>query len=152
MPFGALIGFLPSSHIQKETTSKIAPNTIPGIFIGYYEDINGLSKDYVVISLALLGDVKAYPNDRTSWRLTPQRVGTFDFNTQREPQIPFKPAYDVRRESILIQEPATGRDISVWGGEPTLFDCPKDTPLVELPTTNWGRVLPRYSHIISKQH
>ena len=63
VPFGALVEFLPSSHIQKETTSKMAPNTIPGICIGYDEDINGLSKDYVVISLALLGDAKSYPND-----------------------------------------------------------------------------------------
>ena len=70
VPFGALIEFLPSSPIQKETTSKIAPNTIPGTFIGYYEDIHGLSKDYVVISFAFLGDAKAYPNDRTSWRVT----------------------------------------------------------------------------------
>ena len=30
-PFGALVEFLPSSHIQKETTSKMAPNTISGI-------------------------------------------------------------------------------------------------------------------------
>ena len=103
VPFGALLEFLPSSHIQKETTSKMAPNTIPRISIGYYEDINGLSKDYVVISLAFLGDAKGYPNDRTSWRLTPQRVGRLYFNTQREPQFPLKPAYDVRRESILIQ-------------------------------------------------
>ena len=64
VPFGALIEFLPASHIQTETTSKMAPNTIPGIFICYYEDINGLSKNYVVISLALLGDAKAYPKDR----------------------------------------------------------------------------------------
>ena len=46
----------------------MAPNTIPGICIGYYEDISRLSKDYVVISLALLGDAKSYPNDRNSWR------------------------------------------------------------------------------------
>ena len=44
-PFGALVEFLPASLIQKETTSKMAPNTIPGISIGYYEDINGLRKD-----------------------------------------------------------------------------------------------------------
>ena len=109
----------------------MAPNTIPGLFIGYYEDINGLSKDYVVISLALLGDAKSYPNVRNSWRLAPQRVGRLYLNTQREPQFPLKSAYDVGRESIMIQEPATGRDVSVWGGDPTLSDCPKDTPLVE---------------------
>ena len=43
----------------------------------------------------------------------------------------------MRRESILIQEPATGRDVSVWGGDPTLFDCPKDVPPVE-PTAPRG--------------
>ena len=58
------------------------------------EDINGLSKDYVVISLALFCDAKAYPNDKTSWRLTPQRVGRTDFNTQREP--PFSAYASVR--------------------------------------------------------
>ena len=63
--------------------------------------------------------------------MTPQRVARLSFNTQREPRFPLKPAYDVRRESTLVQEPGTGRDILVWGGEPPLFDCPKDTPLVE---------------------
>ena len=31
VPFGDLIEFLPSSHIQREITSTIAPNTIPWI-------------------------------------------------------------------------------------------------------------------------
>ena len=66
VPFGALVEFLPASHIRKETTSKTAPNTNPGIVMCYYEDNNGLSNDYVVISLALLGDANAYPNDWTS--------------------------------------------------------------------------------------
>ena len=147
----------------------MAPNTIPGIFIGYYEDIDGLSKDYVVISFAFLGDAKSYPNERNSWRLTPQRVGRIYFNSQREPQFPLKPAYDVRRESILIPEQATGRDVSVWVGDPTLFDCAKDVPPVEptaprggfrrsrghrraRATTNWGRVVPKDSPRISSQH
>ena len=85
----------------------------------------------MVISLALLGDAKAYPNDRTSWRLTPQRVGIIYFNTQRETQSPVKPAYDVRRESILVTEPATGRDVSFLGGEPSLLDSPEDASLVD---------------------
>ena len=43
----------------------------------------------------------------------------------------------MRRASILIQEPATGRDVSVWGGDPTLVDYPKDVPPVE-PTAPRG--------------
>ena len=49
VPFGAYIEFLPSSRIAAEATSKMAPKTIPGIFIGYYENVRGMTQDYIVI-------------------------------------------------------------------------------------------------------
>ena len=68
----------------------MAPKTIPGIFIGYYENVRGKTKDYIVISLTLLHEAKCYPNDPRSWRLTPQRVGRFILNATMTPQFPFK--------------------------------------------------------------
>ena len=102
-----------SSRIAAESTPKMAPKTIPGIFIGYYENVHGMTKDYIVISLALLHKAKCYRNDPLSWRLTPQRVGRVIFNNTMTPQFPLKPGYDARRESILQQE---------FGGEPTRFN------------------------------
>ena len=98
--FGAYVEFLPSSRFAAEATPKMAPKTIPGIFIGYYENVHGMTKDYIVISLALLHEAKCYLNDPLSWRLTLQIVGRVIFNATMTPQFPVKPGYDARRESI----------------------------------------------------
>ena len=85
VPFGAYVECLPSSRIAAESTPKIAPKTIPGIFIGYSENVHGMTEDYIVISLALLHEAKSYPNDPLSWRLTPQRVGRILFYSNMIP-------------------------------------------------------------------
>ena len=84
----------------KDDSGAMSHKTVPGIFIGYHEDIHGITKDYIVISFSYLYDAKNQPNDRDSWRLTPKRVGRIYFR-QDQIRFPFKAAYDVRRESIL---------------------------------------------------
>ena len=37
----------------------------------------------------------------------------------------------MRRDSRLVTEPATGREVSVWDGEPSLLESPEDVPLVD---------------------
>ena len=80
-----------------------------------------MTKDYIVISLALLHEAKRYPNDPLSWRLTPQRVGRVMFNATMTPQFHLKPGYDARRESIVQQDLFTGLSDAVFGGEPIRF-------------------------------
>ena len=83
------------------------PKTNPGIFIVYYENVHGVTKDYIVISLSLLHEVKAYPDYSFPRRLTPQRVGRVILNSTMTPQFPLKPGYDARRESILQYDLST---------------------------------------------
>ena len=101
IPFGALIEFLPRSEFSKDTHATMDVKTIPGIFLGYYEDSHGMTDDYVVISNSYLLDAKVSPNDRESWRLTPQRVGRVIFDKSKPPEFALKQVFDVRRESIL---------------------------------------------------
>ena len=84
----------------------------------------------------MLHDAKKYPNDPTSWKLTPQRVGRVYFNTLA-PEFPLKPAYDVRRESILTLDPSTGREEQIWGGEIPVMEFPPEPGLTS-PTTSRG--------------
>ena len=90
----------PFRRIAAESTPKMVLKTIPGIFFGYYQNVHGMTKDYIVISLALLHEAECYPNDPLSWRLTPQRVGRVIFNSIMTPQFPPKPGYDARGQSI----------------------------------------------------
>ena len=76
----------------------------------------GMTKDYIVTSLALLHEAKCYPNDLLSSRLTPQSVGRVIFNTTTTPRFPLTPGYDVRREFILQLTLSTGRSDAVFGG------------------------------------
>ena len=58
------------------------------------------------------------PNDRDSWRLTPQRVGRIYFR-QDQIRFPLKAAYDVRRESILqCDVPSRPLPSVLWGESP----------------------------------
>ena len=100
VPFGALVEFGPNSRFAKDDSGPMFPKTVPGIFIGYHEDIHGITNDYIVISLSYLYDAKMQPNDRDSWRLTLQRVGRNYFR-QDQIRFPLKAAYDVRCESML---------------------------------------------------
>jgi hypothetical protein len=124
VPFGALVEFLPTSKFAKDDAGAMSPKTVPGIFIGYYENSHSITKDYIVISLAYLYDAKMQPNDRDSWRLTPQRVGRIFFR-QDQIRFPLKAAYDVRRESILQCDVPSGPLPSVlWGNHQRILAIP----------------------------
>ena len=64
--------------------------------MGYVEGSQGLTADYIVIPLSVLGDAKHDPHDISAWRLTPQRTGRAIFD-KSNPQFPLKPAYDAHR-------------------------------------------------------
>ena len=127
VPFGALIEFLPSTRhtATEQDGSKMGPRTVPGIFIGYYENSQGLTSDYCVIPLSLLADAKANPMDFDSWRITPERSGRVLFD-KANPRFPLKPAYDYLRESILRFDPVSGFREAIPGSEVPLFDAPAD--------------------------
>ena len=74
-----------------------------------------------MISLLTLQDAKEYPNDAASRRLMQQRVGRAYFNT-KSPEFLFKPAYDVRRESILTTNIVTGRPETVPAADVPLLN------------------------------
>ena len=52
--------------LQQSLPQKAAPKTIPVILIEYYENVHGMTKDYIVISLVLLHEAKCSPNDPLS--------------------------------------------------------------------------------------
>ena len=138
VPFGALVEFLPTSKFVKDETGAMSPKTVPGIFIGYYENSHSITKDYIVISLAYLYDAKMQPNDRDSWRLTPQRVGRIFFR-QDQIRFPLKAAYDVRRESILQCDVPSGPLPSVlWGESPENLG---DSVLPGEPSSSRGEIV-----------
>ena len=127
VPFGALIDFLPSSADASSSSSKMAPRTHPGFFIGYYENSRGLTSDYVVIPLTQLVNAQSFPNDPSSWRLTPQRPGRVIFN-RNTPMFPLKASYDVRRESILEIDMTTGKPQAPLGAPVPLLDNEGNMP------------------------
>ena len=110
----------------------MAPRTVPGIFVGYYEGVRGLTQDYMVIPLSDLGDAKHDPNDLSNWRATPTRTGRVIFD-KLNPQFPMKSAYDVSRESILRRDSAAGHLEAPPGTRVPLFQQEAGDPTVPEP-------------------
>ena len=87
------------------------------------------SPQTVVIPLHMLAEAKTRPNERESWRMTPKRTGRVIFDAAN-PRFPLKPAYDLRRESILKQDLLLGNHYVQWGEAPTVLDAGSAPPLV----------------------
>lgn len=64
---------------------------------------------------------KSRPNDHDSRLLTPQLTNRCVFVRQNKARIPPRPAYDLRRESIVKLYFLLGRDVVRWGEPPTLL-------------------------------
>ena len=64
VPFGALVDVLPYSAINDKERSQMSPRTVTGFLLGDYENVHGLTMDYVVIPRTLLTDATCPPNER----------------------------------------------------------------------------------------
>ena len=90
-------------------------------FIGYYESTQGLTSDYIVIPFTQLVEAKTLPNERASWRVTPQRTNRVLFDRER-PLFPLKASYDAQRESILRFDHVSGKFETPQGEPVPIFD------------------------------